>query len=67
MTLGQHTLRSYDKQLQHLMQLILDMGGEVKNMVLSAKESFRARDESRAADAKAADKHINELDHRVEE
>ncbi|MDE3016741.1 MAG: phosphate signaling complex protein PhoU [Pseudomonadota bacterium] len=67
MTLGQHTLRSYDKQLQHLMQLIFDMGGEVRKMVLAAKDSFRSRDESRVADAKAADKHINELDHQVEE
>jgi phosphate transport system protein len=67
MNLSQHTLRSYDKQLQHLMQLIMDMGGEVKNMVLAAKQSFRSRDESRVADAKAADKHINELDHQIEE
>lgn len=67
MNLSQHTLRSYDKQLQHLMQLILDMGGEVRGMVLAAKHSFRSRDENRAADAKAADKHINELDHQIEE
>jgi phosphate transport system protein len=67
MDLSQHTLRSYDKQLQHLMQLILDMGGEVRQMVLAAKDSFRSRDESRAADAKAADKHINELDRQIEE
>lgn len=67
MNLGQHTLRSYDKQLQHLMQLILEMGGEVRQMILAAKESFRSRDESRAADAKLADKHINELDHQIEE
>ncbi len=67
MNLSQHTLRSYDKQLQHLMQLILDMGGEVRKMVLAAKESFRSRDESRVTDAKAADKHINELDHQIEE
>src|SRR5580698_7464670 len=66
-TLSQHTLRSYDKQLQHLMQLILDMGGEVRKMVLAAKASFRSRDESRIADAKAADKHINELDIQIEE
>lgn len=67
MTLSQHTLRSYDKQLQHLMQLILDMGGEVRSMVLAAKSAFRSRDEKRIADAKAADKHINELDHQIEE
>jgi len=67
MNLSQHTLRSYDKQLQHLMQLILDMGGEVRKMVLAAKQSFRSRDEGRVADAKAADKLINELDHKIEE
>jgi phosphate transport system protein len=67
MNLGHHTLRSYDKQLAHLMQLILDMGGEVRKMVLAAKASFRARDENRVLEAKAADKHINELDHLIEE
>src|ERR1700734_1058390 len=67
MNLGQHTLRSYDKQLQHLMQLILDMGGEVRKMVLAAKASFRSQDVNRVAEAKAADKYINELDIQVEE
>lgn len=67
MTLGQHTLRSYDAQLQHLMQLILDMGGEVRSQIMAAKESFRSRDEQRVADAKAADKHINSLDSQIEE
>lgn len=66
-TLGQHTLRSYDAQLQHLTQLILDMGGEVRAQILAAKESFRSRDEQRVADAKAADKHINDLDAQIEE
>lgn len=67
MNLSQHTLRSYDKQLQNLMQLILDMGGEVRKMVIAAKQSFRSRDESRVVEAKAADKHINQLDHQIEE
>lgn len=67
MNLSQHTLRSYDKQLQQLLQLILDMGGEVNKMVMAAKLSLRSRDAQRVADAKAADKHINELDQRVEE
>jgi phosphate transport system protein len=67
MNLTQHTLRSYDKQLQHLMSLIQDMGGEVRKMVMAAKQSFRSRDESRIAEAKAADKHINRLDHQIEE
>jgi len=67
MNLGHHTLTSYDKQLQHLMQLIQDMGGEVKKMVLASKASFRSRDQARVVDAKAADKHINELDRQIEE
>lgn len=67
MTLGQHTVRSYDKQLQHLSRLILNMGGEVRNMILAAKQSFRSRHESQITDAKAADKLINELDHQIEE
>lgn len=67
MNLSHHTLRSYDKQLQHLLSLILDMGGEVQQMVRAAKESFRSRDEGRIAAAKAADKHINELDVQIEE
>lgn len=66
-TLSHHTLRSYDKQLQHLLSLILDMGKEVKDLVLAAKKSFRERDESRVSDAKTADKHINELDLQIEE
>ena len=67
MDLNNHTLRAYDKQLQHLMQLILDMGGEVRKMVLAAKQSFRSDDENRVAEAKAADKYINALDHQIEE
>src|SRR5437868_3656052 len=67
MTLGQHTLRSYDKQLEHLQHLILDMGAEVRKMVFAAKESFRSRDESRIMSAKIADKRINDLDHQIEE
>lgn len=67
MTLSQHTLRSYDKQLQHLLALILDMGAEVKKLVLAAKASFRSRGEEGVLAAKAADKIINALDRQVEE
>lgn len=66
-TLSHHTLRSYDKQLQHLLSLTLDMGKEVRDLVIAAKQSFRTRDEGRVADAKLADKHINELDLQIEE
>ncbi len=65
--LSHHTLRSYDKQLQNLLSLILDMGKEVQDLVIAAKQSFRERNEVRVADAKNADKHINELDKQIEE
>ncbi len=65
--LSHHTLRSYDKQLQHLLSLILDMGKEVQDLVIAAKQSFRERNETRVANAKTADKHINELDKQIEE
>ncbi|MBY0407131.1 MAG: phosphate signaling complex protein PhoU [Rickettsiales bacterium] len=67
MNLGQHTLRSYDSQLEHLMQLILDMGREVGTLVTAAKTSFRSRDLGQVSEAKAHDKHINALDHQIEE
>jgi phosphate transport system protein len=67
MALGQHTLHSYDKQLDKLLHLILDMGGEVQKLVFAAKHSFRSRDEARIAEAKAADRLINELDTQIEE
>ncbi len=49
------------------MKLILDMGGEVRKMVLATKQSFRSDDANRHSDAKAADKVINALDHKIEE
>lgn len=67
MNLSQHTLKSYDTQLEQLLRLILDMGVEVRKALAAAKKTFRLRDESRIADAKAADKHINDLDARIDE
>lgn len=67
MTLSHHTLRSYDAQLTNLLSLILAMGREVGELIIAAKKSFRSRDESQIADAKSADKHINELDLQIEE
>lgn len=67
MTLSHHTRRSYDEQLQRLADLILALGKEVRNLVLDAKQSLRARDQQRVANAKAADKEINRLDLQIEE
>jgi len=67
MNLSNHTLRSYDTQLQQLMTLILAMGAEVEHLILAAKAAFRSRSQEQVAEAKAADKHINELDYQIEE
>lgn len=67
MNLSQHTVRSYDEQLQRLMTLILDMGKEVRRMMEAARESLRARDEGRVEDAKAADRIINDFDQQIED
>lgn len=67
MNLSQHTVRSYDDQLRSLLRLILDMGVEVRKMILSARESFRLRDESRVEEAKSADRVINDLDQKIED
>lgn len=67
MNLGAHTLKSYDEQLKHLSDLIAQMVGELRNLVRASREAFRSRDEARIADAKAADKIINQIDQEIEQ
>lgn len=67
MNLGAHTLKSYDEQLGELSRLIASMVGELQHLVSASREAFRSRDEARIADAKAADKVINQLDVQIEE
>jgi len=67
MNLGAHTVKSYDEQLSELSRLIASMVGELQKLVHASREAFRSRDEARIADAKAADKIINQLDVQIEE
>jgi phosphate transport system protein len=67
MDLGAHTLKSYDEQLTHLSDLIAQMVGELQKLVRASREAFRSRDEARIADAKAADKVINQIDIEIEQ
>ena len=67
MTLSQHTLRSYDKQLEQLLSLILEMGGALHDRLLAAKSSFREHSPNSVAEAKQADKRINALDMQIED
>lgn len=67
MNLEAHTLKSYDGQLSELAQLVASMVSELRKLVRASREAFRSRDEARIADAKAADKIINQLDVQIEE
>ena len=67
MNLGAHTVKSYDGQLAELSKLVGSMVGELCKLLRASREAFRSRDEARIADAKAADKIINQLDVQIEE
>lgn len=67
MNLEAHTLKSYDGQLAQLSTLVARMVAELRKLVRASREAFRSRDEARIADAKAADKIINQLDVEIEE
>lgn len=67
MILPNHTLKSYDKQLDELMERILEMGALVLKMVQDAKRSLRVRDEKLGQAAKEFDQKINDLDSTIEE
>lgn len=62
-----HTLTSYDKQLNFLTDAIVEMGGLVKEMILLAKRSLVDRDPSLVDQAVAMDKRINALDFKIEQ
>lgn len=67
MELGHHTLKAYDQQLSQLLDLILDMGGHVRELVLACKRSLRERSPELAASAKAMDQKINALELKLED
>jgi phosphate transport system protein len=67
MQLGQHTLKFYDRQLEQLQELVMEMGTHVRQMVLSAKKSLTTPSEGMVEQALTADQQINALDQRIEE
>lgn len=67
MNLQNHTLKAYDQQLSQLMQLILDMGAEVKGIILSTKRALKDRRPELVDEAAATDKRINALEGKLEE
>ncbi|MBV8939361.1 MAG: phosphate signaling complex protein PhoU [Alphaproteobacteria bacterium] len=60
--LGTHTLKSYDQQLTHLMDLIFAMGAHVQVLAGIAKQALHMREEALVMQAKAEDKEINRLE-----
>jgi len=67
MELGRHTLKSYDQQLNHLMDLIFEMGGHVRMLVDLSRKSLSARSEDLVKEAKSKDGELNRLEAALEE
>lgn len=62
-----HTLTSYDRQLEHLTGSILEMGVLVREMILIARQALVERDPALVDLAIARDKEINRFDHKIEQ
>lgn len=66
MELSRHTVKSYDQQLGHLMDLIFEMGSQVHGLVQLSRRSLTERAESLVAEAKAKDGELNRLEAELE-
>lgn len=67
MELSHHTVKAYDAKLNELLDLILQMGGRVRSLVLMVKRAMRERSAEVAAAAAAEDKEINRLEAALEQ
>lgn len=65
--MNQHTLRAYDDQLGQLTSSIIEMGANVRDLILLAKRAVTERDEALVEAARAKDKQINALDRQIEQ
>lgn len=64
--MNNHTLSSYDRQLDQITQYILDMGGRVKKLLEMSKTSLSEPAQELVDAAKALDKEINSLEYKLE-
>ncbi|TNH03505.1 phosphate signaling complex protein PhoU [Testudinibacter sp. TR-2022] len=63
----QHIVRQYDKDLNHLLSLLLTMGSLVQNQLHDALKVIRGSEEISARDVVAADEQVNALEVAVDE
>jgi len=61
-TLSDHTVKSFDGELQHLSQVIAEMGGLAESQLASAIDALVRRDADLAGRVVQADKRIDDLD-----
>ncbi len=67
MTTSQHTVRSYDSELEEVTRDILAMGGLVETQLRSALDALIERDQELAERVVETDQQIDELEHQVDE
>ncbi|MDA0788684.1 MAG: phosphate signaling complex protein PhoU [Proteobacteria bacterium] len=64
---GDHTVKSYDQELQHLNDLVLRIGNLARDQLQRAVDALKARDPDAARDMIARDALVNDLDIEVDD
>ncbi len=62
-----HIARAFDRDLEKIQALLIEMGGLVEHALLEATEALVTRDLERAAKVRAADKEIDALEQKISE
>ncbi len=63
----QHVVRSFDQELAHLRDLLIEMGGIVENQVALAAQAIMSRDTTAATHAVEADPRVDALERDIEQ
>ena len=66
-TMGEHTAKAFDVDLQDIARMVAEMGGLAEKQVADAVEALARRDAERAQRAIALDPSIDALQREVEE
>jgi phosphate transport system protein len=66
-TMGEHTAKAFDADLQDIARMVAEMGGLAEKQVADAVDALAKRDAERARRAVALDPAIDTLQHEIEE
>jgi phosphate transport system protein len=66
-TMGEHTAKAFDVDLQDIARMVAEMGGLAEKQVADAVDALAKRDAERARRAVALDPSIDTLQHEIEE